>query len=1098
MSDLQAIFAWLETQRPILGDAAVDNLITKARESGAAQNGASPVDYTGERSDDARSGTAQMITCMYVSLSGTDKDKLPRLIAASTPHIREPIQQFGGENRGVLGNAYLFAFREDPARAAQAALVIRERLLGCAEEAERDGLGRLSFRIALTYGLLPATQDSAGRTAARPKDLLELVTLLAGRAAAGGILLSEQMRSFVAHEFILQPGPVIEYKNRRVNTLQLLGSQNLVMPGPSIASLRKVFIGRQRELNEILGYIEQLGAGRGSVVLVAGETGVGKTRLIEEARSSAPIFKWLGARCHASAVTISYAAWNDLLLLLIGADILTPATALDERLRSWLDEAELADHYEAFATQLGLREPENTSAARFLAALVAAWTGVLHWLARSRPAVIVLDEAHLMDSRSMCLFERLVEDAPALPILWVLVVQPGYAQAMRELVTRVESRLGEGYGYMGLEPLPEDEQRLLVRGALGLRKPQPAFEDHFLQITGGNPLMILHSLRWLIEKRSITRDGRGDWQIVVAGLSERQPDSLYAVVSMRVQGLLPEARELLQIAALAGNTLVPHVIEDASGARRAQLVKHLRALDFLDETQHFHNPCVGQVIAQEVADDERAAYYAQIAALLDVRLEVGGPWLALAAHIIGQSGQAQKAIRLYTEAKAWLYQCGALTEVSSTLEAMRGLLDKDQNKAQYAALLVEQEQVLSELYVDSRRCIALLAEAYDLWMLVENYTEAARTMLRAAVYHTNTEREFGCYQDAQMLLERVSSISSNGSTTAVLLPEVYMYQALYALRHGRSDAKALFEKTTQLAYKLEDKQTLAKLHYESGIIRRERRQLAEALKDFKSATSYFRELGDAMLDDRVLCGHFLADVYLQLGRPADAEPLAYEAAEKSRRASDYARVDPYITLAQCYASQNRLKDALDTIADAPIEIAELNAIPLEFWRGRFQFEHDPYDGLARMRESVPRDRIDYLLTYIDFLLEESRFAADARAELAQLSRAGDLKDLSASSFPLEGFYKRLQGRLALAEGHHDRALIHLETARSYFDKESFIALAISTQRLIAQVMLTRCGPGDRERAAGVLNDCLNRYRAGKLSLVAELSRIQALLRRIEG
>ena len=1079
MSDVQTVLAWLESQRPTLGSEVVDRLITKARSDSA------PAAF------EMQTHSAQMITCLYICLSGTEKDKLARLIAAAMPHIHEPVQQFGGEHRGTMENAILFAFRDDPARAAQAALVIRERLLGCAEESERDGLGRLSFRIALTYGLLPTGRDADGRAAVRPKDLLELVTLLAGRANADSILLSEQMRSFVAHDFMLQAGPVIEYKNRRANTLQLLGSQTLVMPGPSIASLRKVFVGRQRELNELLGQIEQLGAGRGGVTLVAGESGVGKTRLVEEARSCAPIFRWLGARCHASAVTLSYAAWNDLLLLLIGADILMPAAALDERLRNWLDEAEIADHYETFAFQLGLCEPESMNAARFLANLVAAWTAVLHWLARSRPVVIVLDEAHLMDSRSLRLFERLVDDAPALPILWVLVVQPGYGQAMRELVTHAESKLGAAWCSIGIEPLIEGEQRQLVRGALNLHKPQLAFEDHFLQIAGGNPLLILHSLRWLIEKRSIMRDARGEWQIVVASLSERQPDSLYAVVSMRVQGLLPEARDLLRSAALAGNALLPQIIDDAGGTRRTQLIKHLRTLDFLDETLHFHNPGLAQVIASEVPDEEREALHTGIAAVLDLRLELGGPWLTLAAHIAGASGQAQKAIRLYTNAKAWLYQCGALSEVSSTLEAMRALLTKEEYKAQYAALLVEQEQVLSELGVDSRRCIALLAEAYDLWLDVENTAEAARTLLRAAVYHTDTEREFGSYQEAQMLLERVNPLHP-------MLPEVYMYQALYALRHRRSDAKILFEKATQLAYRLEDKSTLAKLHYESGIVRRERRQLAEALKDFKSATSYFRELGDDMLDDRVLCGHFLADIYVQLGRPAEGEPLAYEAAEKSARASDYVRVDPFITLAQCYASQNRLKDALDTIAQAPAEIADLNAIPLEFWRGRFQFEHDPYDGLARMRESVPRDRVDYLLTYIDFLLDESRFAADARAELAQLSRAGDLRNLDASSFPLEGFYKRLQGRLALVEGQYDRALIHLETARSFFDKECFIALAISTQRLIAQVMITRSGAGDRERAVGVLHDCLSRYRAGKLSVTAEQSRIQALLRRVEG
>src|SRR5215831_13829289 len=160
-------------------------------------------------------------------------------------------------------------------------------------------------------------------------------------------------------------------------------------------------------------------------MVIAGESGLGKTRLVTEARRAAPTVQWLDARCQAGPIKLTYGPWSDLLLSLIRGGPLEQNRDVAQKLTDWLAEHDLSNHYPFLANQLGIDTPDGEpSPQQIVRGTILAWQAVLNGIAKQRPTVIVLDEAQAMDSLSLTIFEAAVESAYALPVLWVIVTQP--------------------------------------------------------------------------------------------------------------------------------------------------------------------------------------------------------------------------------------------------------------------------------------------------------------------------------------------------------------------------------------------------------------------------------------------------------------------------------------------------------------------------------------------------------------------------------------------------------------------------------------------------------------------------------------------------
>jgi DNA-binding SARP family transcriptional activator len=334
--------------------------------------------------------------------------------------------------------------------------------------------------------------------------------------------------------------------------------------GPSQAS-RGVFVGRGRELGGLEAALEDALAGRGRLVLLAGEPGIGKSRLADELMATAGSRgAWVAVgRCWEAGGAPAYWPWV-------------------QSLRAYLRETEP----EALRTQLGagaadlaqllpeLREllpdlPESpaleSEGARFR--LFEAVTAFLRSATQARPLVLVLDDLHAADEPSLLLLQfvaREIADSRVLVVCAFRDVDPTMreplASALAELVREPHTTQLE------LSGLSDADVAEYIELSTGV-EPAPRLVEAIHAETEGSPLFVAETVRLL--------DAEG--QIADSDAQMRIPPGIRAVIDKRV-GRLPErCRSLLVPAAVMGREFELEALTRLSGLAPEEL------LDALDE-----------------------------------------------------------------------------------------------------------------------------------------------------------------------------------------------------------------------------------------------------------------------------------------------------------------------------------------------------------------------------------------------------------------------------------------------------------------------------------------------------------------------------------
>lgn len=296
------------------------------------------------------------------------------------------------------------------------------------------------------------------------------------------------------------------------------------------------FVGRARELGALLARWEQAAQGRGGLILIGGEAGIGKTRLAEE---FAAVVRgrggWVGrGRCYEVEHILPYQPLADALQDLMSQQAGALA-ALPEWARSEL--ARLAPEWASRPFH-----PESSSALpnaeRQSVLLHAVATSFRHFASR-RPLLIVLDDLHWATDSTVAAVHHLVRqlaDAPALVIGTLRPEEAGEADALTSLVAQL-GRDGLAQHLM-LERLSAEAVSELLRRTLKA-EPEAEFVASLYAHTEGNPYFTIETLRTLAEAPMT----EGPLPI---------PGNVRTLIASRLKHLSSAAREWVACAAVAG------------------------------------------------------------------------------------------------------------------------------------------------------------------------------------------------------------------------------------------------------------------------------------------------------------------------------------------------------------------------------------------------------------------------------------------------------------------------------------------------------------------------------------------------------------------
>ena len=464
--------------------------------------------------------------------------------------------------------------------------------------------------------------------------------------------------------------------------------------GPEVpdaaADTRSPFIGRERELEQTDTWTGEAIAGRGRLIALAGEPGIGKTRTADEVlrRAGARGALCLEGRCYEGHGAPPFWPWVQALrawLDAVGRDAdHGELTRRVPELLSLLPELDPSGEASALATS-----EEGSSRFRLFDALGEA----LKQSTRKRPIALVLDDLHYADTASLELLRFLASDLHRRPMLIVATY--------RDVELRRGHPLAALLGELAREPcfvrLPlhgfgaDEVARLLELQAPAARNAGLADEVH--DMTDGNPFFVN-------EVASLLRDGAS------GALARRLPEGVREAVGRRLDLLADAAIEVLQVAAVIGREFSLGVLSRACERERAAVLEALdaasarRIVEALgDESQRyrFSHALVQQTLYEEIQTPQRVLLHERIGEALQGMHGDGddAPLDEIAHHFFeaAASGRSERAVhfaRRSAERAARLFAFEeAAAKYGQGLAALSLASDEDANRRLRCELLLE-------------------------------------------------------------------------------------------------------------------------------------------------------------------------------------------------------------------------------------------------------------------------------------------------------------------------------------------------------------------------------------------------------------------------
>jgi tetratricopeptide (TPR) repeat protein len=312
------------------------------------------------------------------------------------------------------------------------------------------------------------------------------------------------------------------------------------------------------------------------VVVISGEAGLGKSRLVAElralrdARPQARI-AWFESRAMSYGQSIPYYPWQQLGRQMIGATDMDTAPAVRQKLRDFVARTGLPHGSLAYyETLLAVDAEESRTALNRLvgdavvSGIAEAVIGAIRAAIRSgndvRPHVLVMDDLHWSDSATLELIAQVATLASVEPLLMVCVLRPDRSAASWPLVDRLQASLGSTFARIDLEPLGAADAGALLGNLLPIEDLPESIKARIIDRSDGNPFYLEEVLRSLIDGGQVVRED-GRWRATRAIADASIPETLAGVLSARIDRLPETTKRVAQTAAVIGRVFMHRVLE---------------------------------------------------------------------------------------------------------------------------------------------------------------------------------------------------------------------------------------------------------------------------------------------------------------------------------------------------------------------------------------------------------------------------------------------------------------------------------------------------------------------------------------------------------
>jgi class 3 adenylate cyclase/tetratricopeptide (TPR) repeat protein len=522
------------------------------------------------------------------------EEEMYALMQRCLARMTETVHRFEGHVAHFAGDGGMAIFgapiaHEDSARqAVAAALQMQRALQDCsAEVQDRHGIDCL-FRVGLNTGpvVVGTISDDLTMDFTAVGDTVNLAARMQQLADPGAVLVSEHTHRVVGDFFECEPLGALVAKGKA----EPVNAYRVAREKPSrtrleVASQRGLaaFVGRSGELAALETYVRQARHGHGQVVLLSGEAGMGKSRLLLEFRrrlAGQPV-TWLEGHCISYGKDISYLPMIELVKRVVGVEEgdgdARIIERVDEATAAWGLTGQAAVPYLKFLLAVDpgdpavltmdprKRRPEILDALRALVVEQAA----------RQPLVVVVEDLHWVDEMSRGALAALVDVVAAAPVLLVLTYRPGYEHGLgeRTYVTR-----------LSLGHLTDEESGALAADVLRATALPEALERLITSKAEGNPFYVEEETKSLLEMGLLV-ETNGSFALVRPVEEIRIPDTIQEVILSRIDRLEHRARQAIQLASVIGREFTVRLLDRISDieTRLDDALSELKALELIYE-----------------------------------------------------------------------------------------------------------------------------------------------------------------------------------------------------------------------------------------------------------------------------------------------------------------------------------------------------------------------------------------------------------------------------------------------------------------------------------------------------------------------------------
>lgn len=655
------------------------------------------------------------------------------------------------------------------------------------------------------------------------------------------------------------------------------------------------FVGRQQEIDWFAQALYDVRAGKPRVVLVPGDAGIGKTRLLHEVQTMARQggYQSYHGRCHED-VMLPYLPFVEALH--------TQPEQTPEDLEDTLGtESELMRQ---FLSPSGVLTPmvnvsTTAQADQERLRLFLAMSRSFLTLAQRSPVLFAVDDLHWADPSSLDLLGHLVftladtaEHEPV-PLMLVCTYRPQEGGGrLARLLARIQ-RENICYTFT-LHGLDESAINALLQ-SLGLQAPSHQLTSTISQATQGNPLFIQEVLRHMVQQEVLEERG-GYVMTTISPADLRLPEEVTSAISGRIKGLSESCRRVLTLAALVGDRVSLHMLEVVSGMREEAL------LDLLEEGIHQHlvlsegqdvqfaHPLIRHVFYHTPSAARRQHFHQQIAQMLE-QMYAGSrdAHLREIAHHFIRAGPAAAPEAIVTYARgagdqafaaaAWGDAAQYYEDALSAAESIANFPVRDQADLHYRAGLARYWDMDAGPALDHyEKAILAYRSAGDIRGVARALMEQTRTR------YTLSSVPLGTLVDIQPLEAALEALGEretelHGSILTIM-------SGAYSTARQQDKARELAQRALDIGQRLQDDHLQAYAYFVLGVAQSRSLHTQEGVECYRKALTLARRCNDLVLQDWPLTRLPLA--LMRLGRLPEVEAVSQEACALTRQYQDWA------------------------------------------------------------------------------------------------------------------------------------------------------------------------------------------------------------------